>query len=365
MAYLDGELSPADAAEMAAHLAQCRTCQETAADMQAVSRQLAGWSTETTESGNLPPKILTGLAERAAGNAKRPKPTWSWLLTHRAWAAGAAVIVVIVLVDVFHPATQKRLISVADPYAPNVPVRQALAQPPGVIAGVIGGVVTPSPETQLLVRTADLSLTARDFDNIRAKLDRIILQFGGLVGELNLNSPNGEARTLNASIHIPAAQLEAALVEVRKLGHVDGESQRGEDVTRQSVDLTARLANLRHTEERLTEILRTRTGKLSDVLEVEEKLDQVRGQIEQSEAEQKALNNRVSFATLSLTVTEDYAKAVSTGLGGAALGGLHHASNVIVAIARAALEAGPTVLLFALLLGLPAYLLWKNFRHAR
>ena len=269
------------------------------------------------------------------------------------------------LTDVFHPATPKRLISVADPYAPNVPVRQALAQPPGVIAGVIGGVVTPSPETQLLVRTADLSLTARDFDNIRAKLDRIILQFGGLVGELNLNSPNGEARTLNASIHIPAAQLEAALVEVRKLGHVDGESQRGEDVTRQSVDLTARLANLRHTEERLTEILRTRTGKLSDVLEVEEKLDQVRGQIEQSEAEQKALNNRVSFATLSLTVTEDYAKAVSTGLGGAALGGLHHASNVIVAIARAALEAGPTVLLFALLLGLPAYLLWKNFRHAR
>ncbi len=48
MAYLDGELSPETAAEMTAHLAHCRTCQEIAADLQGVSRQLSGWMVQAS-----------------------------------------------------------------------------------------------------------------------------------------------------------------------------------------------------------------------------------------------------------------------------------------------------------------------------
>lgn len=59
------------------------------------------------------------------------------------------------------------------------------------------------------------------------------------------------------------------------------------------------LANGKHTEQRLTEILRTRTGKLQDVLKVELEIDRVRGEIEQMEAEKKELGKRVAFATLS------------------------------------------------------------------
>jgi RNA polymerase sigma factor (sigma-70 family) len=72
------------------------------------------------------------------------------------------------------------------------------------------------------------------------------------------------------------------------------------------------LNNARHTEQRLTQILATRTGKLSEVLEAEQKLAEVRGQIEQAEAEQKSLNNRISVATISLQVSEDY-RAPLTG----------------------------------------------------
>ena len=45
--------------------------------------------------------------------------------------------------------------------------------------------------------------------------------------------------------------------------------------------MQARLANGKHTEQRFTEILRTRTGKLQDVLKVELEIDRVRGEIEQ------------------------------------------------------------------------------------
>jgi hypothetical protein len=229
---------------------------------------------------------------------------------------------------------------------------------------------SPAADVPLVVRTAELRLTAQNFATVRADLERILLQFGGHIAQLNIASPAGGPRNLNATLRIPSAQLGAALAELRKLGRVEGESQRGEEVTQQSVDLAARLNNARHTEQRLTQILATRTGKLSDVLEVEEKLAQVRGTIEQAEAEQKSLNNRVSFATVSLQVSEDYraplagaAPSVGTRLSNAAVDGLHTAFSGIIGLIQALLAAGPSLLFFGLLLGLPAYFLWKKLRR--
>lgn len=204
-------------------------------------------------------------------------------------------------------------------------------------------------------------------------MDRILLQFGGHLAQLNISSPTGEARSRTATLRIPSPQLKAALAELRKLGHLDGESQRGEEVTQQSVDLEARLANARHTEDRLTEILRTRSGKLSDVLEVEEKLSQVRGEIERAEAEQKNLNNRVSFATASLQISENYRaplavsspSSVGTRLSNSAVDGIHTAFNGFIGLIQELLSAGPSLLLWSLVLGLPSYFLWKKLRHRR
>ncbi len=223
----------------------------------------------------------------------------------------------------------------------------------------------------LIVRTADLRLTARSFDTVRTDLDRILAQFGGHIAQLDIASPADRARALSATLRIPAPQLEAALSELRKLGRVDSESQRGEEVTQQSVDLEARLTNARHTEQRLTQILASRTGKLSDVLEVEEKLAEVRGQIEQAEAEQKSLNNRVAFATISLQVTEDYrapltttiAPSIGTRISNSAMDGLHTAFDSVTGMIQAVLAIGPSLLLWGLILGLPAYFLWKKLRH--
>ncbi len=228
------------------------------------------------------------------------------------------------------------------------------------------------PQTPpLIVRTADIRITARSFDTVRVDLDRILAQFGGHIAQLDAASPTGQAHSLAATLRIPAPQLEGALSELRKLGRVDSESQRGEEVTQQSVDLDARLDNARHTEQRLTQILATRTGKLSDVLEVEEKLAQVRGQIEEAEAERKSFNNHVGFATVSLQVTEDYRApltattnpSVGSRLSNAAVDGVHAAADGLTGFIQFLLTIGPSLLLICLLLALPAYFLWKKLRH--
>ena len=124
--------------------------------------------------------------------------------------------------------------------------------------------------------------------------------------------------------------------EIRPLGHVDSESQSGEEVTAAFTDLEARLANSRHTEQRIVDLLRERTGKLSDVLEAERELDRVRGEIEQMEAQRKGLLKRVDYATLTLNVNEEYKAQLhadgspSTQFRNAAVDGFRSAAGSLV-----------------------------------
>src|SRR4029077_7507343 len=105
----------------------------------------------------------------------------------------------------------------------------------------------------MIVRTAQLSLTTADFDRVRDRVSEVLKRHQGYIGELNIGSPAGAARTLEAILRVPTDQLEAATAELKSLGRVESESQSGEEVTEQYVDLEARLTNARNTELRLTD----------------------------------------------------------------------------------------------------------------
>jgi len=66
------------------------------------------------------------------------------------------------------------------------------------------------------------------------------------------------------------------------------------------------LKNSRETEQRFRTILEQRTGNVVEVLQVEEGIARVRGDIERMEAEQKTLEHHVDFATVELQLTEEY-----------------------------------------------------------
>ena len=104
------------------------------------------------------------------------------------------------------------------------------------------------------------------------------------------------------------------MVDLKTLGHVEKESQSGEDVSQQHADLAERLKTARETEERFRGILQQRTGNISDVLEVEESIARVRGEIESMEAEQTGLEHRVDFATIDLELVEEYNEEIASEL---------------------------------------------------
>ena len=372
MAYLDGELPAEMATEMKTHLVLCRACQDLAADLQGVSRQIAGWSVETVETEAFPLSVVEELRareEKASRTHNHVRP-WRFVM-HHPWAVAAAAILVLVPSFLWISADRNiphRQMSVPVANSSFSVASDVAAEPLIERKARVNSSLEPGP---LVERNAELNVTARNFDTVRTDLDRILLQFGGHIAQLNLSSPADRARRLRAILQVPSQRLDAALAELRKLGRVDSESMRGEEVTQQSVDLEARLKNLRHTEERLTQILATRTGQLSDVLEVEQKIAEVRGQIEQSEAEQKSLNNRITFALVSLTVGEDYrvplaattAPDTTTRISNAAVRGLHNVYEILLGLLLVILRAGPSILMVGALLGLPGYFLWKHLRH--
>jgi hypothetical protein len=222
----------------------------------------------------------------------------------------------------------------------------------------------------MIARTVALSIVAKDFESARVSLDAILARHNGYSASLTVNAPQGAARSLQASLRIPAQQLPAALAEFKALGRAEAENQNGEEVTQQHADLVARLKNSRETEQRLQAILTQRTGKISDVLEVEQEIARVRGEIEQMEAEQKNLEHRVDFATIDLKLSEEYkakldspAPAISTLIHNAAVNGYRNVADTLLSIVLFFAEYGPVLIFWLLLLAIPATLVWRRWRH--
>jgi hypothetical protein len=391
MAYLDGELSPERALETASHLEHCRECQKLSGELRQLSHSLMAWEIEESE-GSLPVDSSGVLMDRKL--EKKEVELWRRLLSvghwpKKAWAVAlpaAAALVVLYMsfgVSRLAPTMMDRSIhQMSGPVAPPPP-------PPPVAtrngklsgsAGTIGGLVaedslSTGDETSLaangpmIVRTVDLTITAKEFGQARSSLDEILKRHHGHVGELNVNTPSGTARSLTAALRIPADQLDSALADLKRLGRVEKEAQNGEEVTQEYVDLEARLKNARNTETRLIELQRERTGKLSDVLAVEKEISRVRGEIEQMEAERKSLRNRIDFATLNLTVIEDYKAelkvvppSIGTQIRNAAVDGYRSVVDGLFGLLLWLLSWLPTLLVWTLVLFYPIHAAWRKLR---
>jgi hypothetical protein len=156
---------------------------------------------------------------------------------------------------------------------------------------------------------------------------------------------------------VPTGQRDAAIAEIKKLGRVESESQTGEEVTAEYVDREARLNSARNTEQRLTELLRQHTGKLSDVLAVQLEIGHVRESIERMQAEQKSLLERVDFATVNVKIAEDYKAqlqvmpdSILVRFRNSAIAGYRSMLEGIVTVISFVLSAGPSGLFWSVII---------------
>jgi hypothetical protein len=285
----------------------------------------------------------------------------------------------------------------AAPVPPASPVASPTALPEGErSAGGGGGFVAgsqpraashaaPAPQSSVaepaaaqradgpsIARWARLDIVASRFDDVNPAIDRILADVKGFAGNIDATAARGTSRALRATLRIPASSLDAAMASLKRLGHVEAESRGGDDVTEQVVDIAARLANARNTEVRLTDVLRNRTGKVSEVLEAEREIARVRGEIEQLDAERKNLDRRVTYATLTLNVSEEPKAALDIGplplsarYRNAIVDGLRSAFEGLLEVSLVILRLGPSLAAWVVVLFWPARILLRRVASVR
>jgi len=192
----------------------------------------------------------------------------------------------------------------------------------GVAGGVVGGVPTramtyvavsaPDLPDRKLMRTSSIDLLVKSPSEAAEKIRSLTEQVGGFLVK---SETNGAQDATNAAliIRVPVARFEEVRAAIRKLGlRLENEQLQAEDVTRQYVDQEARLRNLRAEETQYLAILKqARTVK--DTLDVSEKLDAVRGEIEQQQAEFETLSRQVETVAITVSLRSE-AEAQVLGL---------------------------------------------------
>jgi hypothetical protein len=175
------------------------------------------------------------------------------------------------------------------------PARQ---QPTADTSGGASGLV------RQIVRSGNLRIQVQSVDSAAQRADSIAASNGGFVADRALTRDEAGKQSANLVLKIPSARFPQALQELRLLGTVKSEGVSQEDITKAYTDLAIRLSVKEQTAERLRQLLASRTGKLSDVLDVERELGRVVTEIEQLKGERRYYDNLVALSTLSLTLLE-------------------------------------------------------------
>jgi len=155
-----------------------------------------------------------------------------------------------------------------------------------------------------IIYTATVSVVADDFSAASNKLIELIDKMGGYIANATLDRSSGEARSGSWTVRVPVKKYGDFLTSLDGVGFVESRSQNSEDVTMEYVDVEARIANLKRLEERFIALLQERTGKLDEVLKVEQELARVRGDIEQAEGRLRYLTNKTDYSTVTISVRE-------------------------------------------------------------
>ena len=162
----------------------------------------------------------------------------------------------------------------------------------------------PALANRKLIRNAEVQLEIVSFGDAVQKITAFANEERGYVATTSSEKQaNGKLKG-EIVVKVLPENLDHFLQKVRTLGDLKNQTLGTEDVTKAYFDTDARLKNARVMEQRLIEMLKTKTGKVADLLQVEKELGRVREEIEKMQGELKYWDSQVQFATVTISLAE-------------------------------------------------------------
>ncbi|MFZ5642962.1 MAG: DUF4349 domain-containing protein [Bacillota bacterium] len=220
-----------------------------------------------------------------------------------------------------------------------------------------------------VTRDASLVITVHNIKEVDARIQQMLRDAGGYIQNSGIWQVNGRTQG-RMTLRVPDGKLDGFISGLETLGKVERKDISGKDVTEEYYDAAARKNTLEKQEKRLLELL-NRAGSVKEMLEIENELARVRGQIESLQARLKVLDNLIEYATVNIELKDP--KIISTGetlkeplgnrIKAAWLMGVNGAVNLVEGLLVSLVILLPYTPLLALA-GYITYRIWKK-RRAR
>lgn len=153
------------------------------------------------------------------------------------------------------------------------------------------------------ILTADLTVRARNADDVGNVADRAIKLVQGLGGDVagDQRMKEGSQTRADVNLKVPPAKYADAISQLAGLGKEVQRSAKSQDVTDEIVDVNSRISSQTASVERVRKLLAS-ARNLGDIVTIEGELAKRQADLEALKARQRALDAQTVDATITLHV---------------------------------------------------------------
>lgn len=166
----------------------------------------------------------------------------------------------------------------------------------------------PSVLQRKLIRTVSLDVETTDFENLLSAIRQSVTVDGGYIEQSDVSGTSistamERKRYAFLTVRIPSAKLDAFLSQMSQQSNVINRSENVSDVTLQYTDIESRKKSLTIEQERLWALLE-KADTLEAVIALEERLSEIRYQLEGFESQLRTYDNQVDYSTVHISIQE-------------------------------------------------------------
>lgn len=167
-----------------------------------------------------------------------------------------------------------------------------------------GGQTTQKQSDKKLIKNVTIHAETLEYEKQLKSIQDNVTKFGGYIESITSSEmDDGDTREAYLVARIPCDKVDQFDETINQATNITYQSENVEDVTLQYVDLSSHKKSLEAEQARLLELME-RAETIEDIITIEDRLTDVRYQLESMESQLRTMDNQVSYSTVSLTLTE-------------------------------------------------------------
>lgn len=184
----------------------------------------------------------------------------------------------------------------AAPQAMGASVKSLATAPAQVISDTV------ATAERLVIYTANMAVEVVSVDTAFDKIKNIATNYDGYIEDSSIYRTD-KVKSGYVTIKVPKDKFYNAISDIEAIGTIDSKNVGGNDVTEEYADLNARLNNYKASEKRYLELLDI-AKTVDDIIKVEDRLTDVRYNIDSLEGRIKRLSSRIEMSSISVNLHE-------------------------------------------------------------